>query len=71
MLIPMIHNVGREQHASILKEITRIVEAGGLKPVLTEKQFSLEETADAHAYAQSGKGMGKVVISVTPWVRYR
>ena len=64
MLIPMIHNVGREKHAAILKDVANIVEAGGLKPVLTEKQFTLEETAHAHAYAESGKGMGKIVITI-------
>ncbi|WP_370981158.1 zinc-dependent alcohol dehydrogenase family protein [Agaribacterium sp. ZY112] len=64
MLIPMIHNVGREQHGKILAELASIVDAGALKPVLTEQQFSLEQTAAAHDYAEAGTGMGKVVISV-------
>ncbi len=64
MLIPMIHNIGREQHGKILAEVANIVEAGGLKPVLTERQFTLEQAAEAHDYAASGAGMGKVVVSV-------
>ncbi len=64
MLIPMIHNIGREEHSAILKNIAKIVEEGELKPVLTEKQFSLEQTAQAHQYAESGEGMGKVVINI-------
>ena len=64
MLIPMIHNIGRETHGKILKDVAMIVESGGLKPVLTEKQFTLEETAQAHEYAESGQGMGKVVINI-------
>ncbi len=64
MLIPMIHNIGRQTHSSILKEVAKIVEAGKLKPVLTEKQFSLEETPQAHEYAENRKGMGKVVINI-------
>ena len=65
MLIPMLHNVGREAHGKILKDVAKIVEAGQLKPILTEKQFSLSETAQAHEYAESGKGLGKVVINIT------
>lgn len=64
MLIPMLHNQGREAHGKILSEVASIVDSGGLKPILTEQQFSLSETAQAHSYAESGKGMGKVVISI-------
>ena len=64
MLIPMIHQIGREAHGKILKDVAQIVDAGALKPVLTEKQFGLEDAAQAHEYAESGQGMGKVVILV-------
>ncbi|MEM9236454.1 MAG: zinc-dependent alcohol dehydrogenase family protein [Verrucomicrobiota bacterium] len=62
MLIPMLHDHKREQHAEILKDLARIAEAGGLKPVLDEKRFTLEKVGDAHARLQSGKAMGKVVV---------
>ncbi len=62
MLIPMLHNYKREKHAEILRNLTRIVEAGGLKPVLDEKRYSLEEAGKAHARLESGQAMGKVVI---------
>ncbi len=64
MLIPMIHNVKREQHARILSAITDIVEAGELKPVLDENTFTLDQAALAHDRLVSGKGMGKVVIDI-------
>ncbi|MRI33108.1 quinone oxidoreductase [Endozoicomonas sp. OPT23] len=64
MLIPMIHNVGREVHGEILTEIARIAEAGGLKPVLDETDYSLEEVGKAHARLSSGKATGKVVVAV-------
>jgi len=63
MLIPMIHNVGRQAHGDILKQVAEIAEAGHLTPVLTEKQFALEQVAEAHDYAESGAGMGKVVLT--------
>lgn len=62
MLIPMLHNHKREEHARILKNITEIVEAGHLKPVLDEQQFSLEDIGNAHARLESKQAMGKVVV---------
>ncbi|MEL6931272.1 MAG: zinc-binding dehydrogenase, partial [Cyanobacteria bacterium J06600_6] len=62
MLIPMLHNFKRSQHGSILRSIAQIVESGGLKPVLDEVHYSLEQAGQAHARLESGKGMGKVVI---------
>ncbi|MFT2089771.1 zinc-dependent alcohol dehydrogenase family protein [Paraglaciecola sp. 2405UD69-4] len=64
MLIPMLHNQGRQQHHTILKALADIAEAGKLTPVLDEQSFSLEQVADAHARLESGKGMGKVVVSI-------
>ena len=62
MLIPMLHNYKREAHGSILKELTKIIETGALKPVLDEQQFSLEDVGKAYSRLESGQGMGKVVI---------
>jgi NADPH:quinone reductase-like Zn-dependent oxidoreductase len=63
MLIPMLYNHKREQHAEILENIAKISEAGFLTPVLDENQYTLEEVASAYARLESGKAMGKVVIS--------
>ena len=62
MLIPMLHNFKREKHAEILRKLAQIVESGGLKPVLDEKRFSLEEVGQAHARLESGQAIGKVVV---------
>ncbi|MCF2909488.1 zinc-dependent alcohol dehydrogenase family protein [Pseudoalteromonas sp. DL2-H2.2] len=64
MLIPMLHNHKREAHHHILNELTNIVEAGELKPVLDEQRFELAQAGQAHARLQSGRAMGKVVIDV-------
>jgi len=64
ILIPMLHNQQREQHAHILRELTNIVESGGLKPVLDEQRFSLAEVGQAHARLSSGVAMGKVVVEI-------
>lgn len=64
MLIPMLHKIRRKEHAAILKSLAKIVEAGELKPILDKKTFSLEQVGDAHAHLESGKAMGKVVVTV-------
>ena len=46
-----------------LREITRLVESGAIKP-LVEKVFPLEQVRDALAYSESGRATGKVVIKV-------
>ena len=62
MLIPMLHNFKREQHAEILRSLAQIIESGGLRPVLDEQQYSLEQAGQAHARLESRQAMGKVVI---------
>ena len=66
MLIPMIHNYKRKEHAEILRKLADIVDAGGLQPVLDEQRFSLEEAGKAHDRLSSGQAMGKVVVDVYP-----
>ena len=64
MLIPMMHNVGRETHGEILTELARIVDAGALIPLLDPSDFTLEQVGDAHAKLETGAATGKVVISI-------
>ncbi len=64
MLIPMLHNVKRAEHAEILSRLTAIAELGELKPVLDEHRYPLDAAGEAHARLESKKGMGKVVIEV-------
>mgnify|MGYP000264917190 CR=1 FL=1 len=62
MLIPMLHNHKRKEHAEILRQVAQIVEANALKPLLDESKFTLEEAGKAHARLESGQAIGKVVI---------
>lgn len=62
MLIPMLHNHKRKDHAHILSEVAKIIEAGKLTPIVDEKKFSLEDANEAHAYLESKKCIGKVVV---------
>lgn len=64
MLIPMIHDTGREAHGNMLSELSSIIEAGHLTPLLDDKRYSLAEVGDAYARLSSGEATGKVVVDV-------
>ncbi|MEM9702274.1 MAG: zinc-dependent alcohol dehydrogenase family protein [Planctomycetota bacterium] len=63
MLIPMLHDVGRAAHGEILKTLTKIVEEGAVSPELDERAYRLEQALEAHRRLESGRSMGKVVIT--------
>lgn len=64
MLIPMLHNQKREVHGAILTELATLIDAGALKPLLDEKQFSFDEVGQAYARLSSGQAVGKVVVDI-------
>jgi NADPH2:quinone reductase len=65
MLIPMIHDRGRERHGEILQGIADLVASGRLRPLLDPRRFTLAEAGEAHRHLESGRAVGKVVIDVS------
>jgi NADPH2:quinone reductase len=63
-LYPMISGQGREHHGDILREITKLVEAGRLTPLLDSQRFELGSALAAHQRVESGAAQGKVVVDV-------
>ncbi|MEO1470180.1 MAG: zinc-dependent alcohol dehydrogenase family protein [Pseudomonadota bacterium] len=64
MLIPMLHDVRRERHGVILRELAAIADAGGLSPVLDAPRFGLDDVGAAYDRLTSGKAIGKIVIDI-------
>ena len=64
MLLPILKNQHREEHGKILSEISQIVDAGKLRPLIDPHRFTLETVSEAHALLESGKAQGKVVVSI-------
>lgn len=64
MLIPMLHDQGRQAHGDILARLAEIADAGALKPLLDETRYSLDEVGQAHDRLSSGDAMGKVVVTI-------
>jgi NADPH:quinone reductase len=63
-LLPLLTGKGRAHHGEIMREATKLVEAGELVPLVDERRFTLETAMEAHALVESGKALGKVVVEV-------
>jgi NADPH:quinone reductase-like Zn-dependent oxidoreductase len=63
-LLPLIRGKGRAAHGAIMREATRLVEAGKVKVRLDPAEYSLAEVEAAHRDLIGGKAEGKLVVSV-------
>lgn len=64
MLIPLLENVGREDHGRIMSDVAALSEAGRLRPLIDPSRFALEQLPDAFRLLEGGKASGKVVVDV-------
>ncbi len=53
-LLPLLTGEGRAHHGEILREATRLAEAGQLLPKLDPRRFTLETACDAYRATRSG-----------------
>jgi NADPH:quinone reductase len=63
-LLPMLTGKGRVHHGEIMREATRLVEEGKVKPLIDARRFTLETALAAHELVGSGKAVGKVVVEI-------
>ncbi|MBK4738371.1 zinc-dependent alcohol dehydrogenase family protein [Noviherbaspirillum pedocola] len=63
-LLPLIRGKGRAAHGAIMREATRLVEAGKIKVRLDPTRYTLGDVTAAHRDLIDGKADGKLVISV-------
>lgn len=64
MLIPLLENVGREDHGRIMREIAALADNGKVRPLVDPRRFGLEQLADAFRHLESGGALGKVVVDL-------
>lgn len=65
-LLPLLTGEGQEHHGEILREVTRLAEAGKVKPMLANRVFKPEEVDEAFAAVAAGS-LGKVVVDMLDW----
>jgi NADPH:quinone reductase-like Zn-dependent oxidoreductase len=63
-LLPILTGEGRAHHGEIMREATKLVEAGKIVPRLDPRRFSLDTISEAHAAIENGTAAGKIVIDV-------
>lgn len=63
-LLPMLTGQGRAHHGSILREATRLVEAGLVKPIVDARRFAFDAVADAHREIERRTANGKIVVEI-------
>jgi NADPH:quinone reductase-like Zn-dependent oxidoreductase len=63
-LLPLLSGEGRERHGAILREATKLAEAGGLVPQLDPRRFTLASANEAYRAIASGAARGKLIVDV-------
>lgn len=63
-LLPMLTGEGRAHHGEILREATKLIEAGKIVPRVDPRHFSLETIEQAHAAVEDGSARGKIVVEI-------
>ncbi|PLT32784.1 zinc-dependent alcohol dehydrogenase family protein [Bacillus sp. V5-8f] len=63
MLLRIINEGERKLHGEILRKVSQVVEEGKLRPLIDSTVFTFDEASEAHKYLESGKAVGKIVLS--------
>jgi NADPH:quinone reductase-like Zn-dependent oxidoreductase len=63
-LLPLLSGEGRAHHGEIMREATRLAEAGQLRPRLDLRRFNLSNVAAAHAAIEDRSARGKIVVDI-------
>jgi NADPH2:quinone reductase len=63
-LLPMLTGKGRIHHGNIMREATKLAEAGKLRPLLSRERFTLETAQQAYSAVETGTTLGKVVVEI-------
>ena len=63
-LMPLLTGKGRAHHGEILREATRLAEAGKLTVRLDPRQFHLGNAIEAHQAIENGTASGKLVVEI-------
>ncbi len=63
-LLPLLTGEGRAHHGDIMREATKLVEAGKLIPMLDPRRFTLVDGQAAHTAIEDRSAHGKIVVDI-------
>jgi len=63
-LLPILTGEGRAHHGGILRQATKLIEAGKIVPRLDPRHFDFETIGQAHAAVEDGSALGKIVVEI-------
>jgi NADPH:quinone reductase len=63
-LLPLLTDEGRAHHGEIMREATRLVETGALRPSVDPRHFTMETVLDAYRVLEAGEARTKLVIDI-------
>jgi len=63
-LLPLLSGEGRAHHGDILRNASRLVQVGKLRPRLDPRRFTLSGVNEAHAAITGQSANGKVVVDI-------
>lgn len=63
-LLPLLTHQGRAHHGEILRNATRLVEAGRVRPHLDPRRFTLDSVGDAYDALTRRTADGKLVVDI-------
>jgi NADPH:quinone reductase len=63
-LLPMLTGEGRAHHGDIMREATRLVEAGKVTPRVDPRHFRLSDVDGAYRALEGGGAEGKIVVEL-------
>lgn len=64
-LLPLLTGHGRAHHGKILREATRLVEAGKVRPFVDSRRFTMDSVEDAYRMLGNRDATGKIVVEIT------
>jgi len=62
VILPILTGQNRENHGKILRELTKLANEKKLKPLIDPHPFTLDQPSEAHAFLESGKATGKIIL---------
>jgi NADPH2:quinone reductase len=63
-LLPLLSGEGRKHHGDILREASKLVEAGQVVPLVDPRHFTLETIDEAYHAIKHGTARGKLVVDI-------